>query len=122
MINTNSIRKFLRNGLPNLAQSLVNNSYLESKFFYPKYKKYIENLHNQLPLVTTNDAIIIETLKQQGIYITTLESLEIPSTKEFVEAVNRLMTEITKISEKRSSKFAIESNLEQILKYPEIFT
>lgn len=122
MINTNSIRKFLRNGLPNLAQSLVNNSYLESKFFYPKYKKYIENFHNQLPLVTTNDAIIIESLKQQGIYITTLESLEIPGTKEFVEAVNRLMTEITKIAEKKSSKFAIESNLEQILKYPEIFT
>ncbi|MBE9126806.1 MULTISPECIES: hypothetical protein [unclassified Coleofasciculus] len=122
MINTNAIRKFLRNSLPNLAQSLVNSSYLEKIFFYPKYQKYLANFQNQLPLVTGNDGIIVETLKQRGIYITTLESLAIPGTKEFIEAVNSLMEELTKISEKRTSKFAIESNFGQLIKYPEIFS
>ncbi|MGB3509302.1 MAG: hypothetical protein WBA93_08680 [Microcoleaceae cyanobacterium] len=121
MINTHSVKKKLRNSLPNLAQYLVNNSYLETNFFYPQYKKYLANYQNQLPLVTGNDAIIVETLKQQGICITTWESLSIPGTNEFIEAVNNLMAELTKISEKRTAKFAIESNLEQLLKYPQIF-
>lgn len=122
MINTHSVKKFLRNSLPNLAQSLVNNSYLETNFFYPQYKKYLANYQSKLPLVAGNDAIIVETLKQQGICVITLESLSIPDTNEFIEAVNKLMEELTKISEKRTSKFAIESNLEQLLKYPEIFS
>ncbi len=121
MFKTNSIRKFLRNSLPNLAQSLVNNSYLETNFFYPKYQKYIANYQNQLPSVTADDQVIVETLKQQGIYTTTLSSLGIPNTKEFTEDVNSLMVELTKVSEKRTTKFAFESNFEQLLRYPQIF-
>ncbi|WP_254565733.1 hypothetical protein [Oscillatoria sp. HE19RPO] len=122
MINTHSVKKNLRNSLPNLAQSLVNNSYLETNFFYPQYQQYLANYQSKLPLLAENDAVIVETLKQQGICTTTLKFLGIPSTNEFIEAVNQLMEELTKISEKRTSKFAIESNLEQLLKYPEIFS
>lgn len=122
MIKTNSIRKVVRNSLPNIAQSLVNNSYLEDFFFYPQYKKYLANFQTSLPSINEKDRIIVDSLKQKGICITTLDYLGIPSTNEFVEAVNQLMEEITKISEKRTAKFAIESNFEQLLKYPEIFS
>ncbi len=121
MIKTDSIRQSVRNSLPNFAQYLVNNDYLEANFFYPKYQKYLAKFQKELLSPTAQNRGIIETLRQQGIYTTTLESLEIPNTQEFIEAVNSLMVELTEISARRTTKFAFESNFEQLLKYRQIF-
>ncbi|MGB3691123.1 MAG: hypothetical protein WBG70_20980 [Spirulinaceae cyanobacterium] len=111
----------LKNIPPNFAQYLVNNNFLEQSFFHPKYSKYKKCCQDKLPDISSNDAEIVNKLNKNGIYITSLSSLNIDNTTEFVNAVNKLMEELTERTKKDKVSFAVKSNLEQLIKYPEIF-
>lgn len=111
----------IKNLVPNFAQYLVNNEILEKKVFYPRYSKYLEKFQEKLPTLSSKDGKIVEELKKHGICVTSLSALGIERTTEFVDAGNKLMEELAETAKKEKVKFAVKSNLEQLIKYPEIF-
>ncbi|WP_016949053.1 hypothetical protein [Anabaena sp. PCC 7108] len=64
-------------------------SALASELVY-RYKLW--QYQSNLPVLTGNDGLIAETLKREGVYITTLADLGLPSTPEMLASANNYVT------------------------------
>lgn len=80
-------------------------------------KKHVANL----PILSTSDKSLLETIKREGVAITSLESLGITSTPRFFQAAKNLMQEIPKSIYAQKNEFVVHATSQQIMEYPEIF-
>jgi hypothetical protein len=87
---------------------------IEEKILYPRYEK---------ALLNSIDANIVDRLTQTGIYITSLECLNIPHTSEFFEAAKQLSEDIFKIvcDPLNRGKHTIPATSAELINYPEVF-
>ncbi|BAZ13309.1 hypothetical protein NIES4071_51480 [Calothrix sp. NIES-4071] len=87
------------------------------------YKKQVEKHVNHLPEIYSEDLTLIESLRQEGAFITSLEELEIPTTSQLLVGAEKLVPELLtfKSDQSRNSNHVESLPLFKLMKYPEIF-
>jgi hypothetical protein len=83
------------------------------------HKKEVERHVNYLPEIAPVDSILVDSLRQEGAVVTSLEALEIPSTSLLLTSVEKLLPELLAFSS--NGKHAISLPLCKLMEYPEIF-
>ncbi|MBW4610078.1 MAG: 2OG-Fe(II) oxygenase [Hassallia sp. WJT32-NPBG1] len=74
-----------------------------------------------LPVISTSDRTLVETIKRDGVVITSLEALGIPSNPRFFQAAKKLMSEIPKSISCQKNEFVVHATPQQLMEHPEIF-
>jgi hypothetical protein len=74
-----------------------------------------------LPAISTNDLILVETIKREGVAITSLDALSITSTEKMLQAAQNLMPKIPRNVCGDKRKYVVHATAEQMLANPEIF-
>ncbi|GAB1539069.1 hypothetical protein NUACC21_17340 [Scytonema sp. NUACC21] len=85
------------------------------------YQVAVKNHTNDLPALCATDLALVETLKTEGVAITSLEALSIPSTPQMLKAAKTLMPKIPRISFEDKNEFVVHASPQQMMEYPEIF-
>ena len=78
-------------------------------------EKYVSNL----PILSPTDLNVVENLRREGVFVTSLEALNIPSTPLLLHAAKTLIPKIPTTAKKND--YVVHASSEQILEYPEIF-
>ncbi|MFW6359707.1 MAG: hypothetical protein ACOC0N_10920, partial [Chroococcales cyanobacterium] len=86
-----------------------------------EYRYLVEraNYSRQLPKLNKDDLKIVKKLRQEGIYITHLEDLEIPTTDEFLKATKELASKL--VHPTRKNSFFLRQSFLETIQYPEVF-
>lgn len=84
------------------------------------YQKAIKEHIPYLPSISPVDFTLLESLEQEGVFITSLEKLSIPSTSLLVEAVEKLMSELRAMPSQENHVIVLPDA--KIADYPEIIT
>ncbi|NJM73569.1 MAG: 2OG-Fe(II) oxygenase [Scytonema sp. RU_4_4] len=85
------------------------------------YQAALAKHMSHLPVLSSTDWTIVETLNTEGVVITSLEELSIPSTPEMLQAAKNLMPKIPRVLSSDENGFAIHATSQQIMESPEIF-
>ena len=80
-------------------------------------KEHVANL----PVLSTSDLSLVKAIEGEGIVVTTLAALSIPSTTQMLQAAKSLMPKIPKSISGDKNEYVIHANSEQMMEYPEIF-
>ena len=83
------------------------------------YKKEVEQHVNYLPEISPVDSILVDSLRQEGAVVTSLQALEILSTSLMLASVEKLFPELLAFS--INGKHVISLPLCKLMEYPEIF-
>ncbi|MBD2609277.1 2OG-Fe(II) oxygenase [Scytonema hofmannii FACHB-248] len=90
----------------------------QSEIFYQRaLNKHLVNL----PVLSASDRTLVETIKRDGVVITSLSALGIPSNPRFFEVAKKLMSEIPKSISGQKDEFVVHASPEQLMEHPEIF-
>lgn len=74
-----------------------------------------------LPVISTSDRTLVETIKRDGVVITSLSALGIPSNPHFFQVAKKLMSEIPKSISGQKNEFVVHATSQQMMEHPEIF-
>lgn len=85
------------------------------------YEAALEKHKSHLPVLSSTDWAIVETLETEGVAVTSLEQLSIPSTPQLLEAAKNLIPEIPRAISGDENEFVVHATSEQMMEYPEIF-
>ena len=85
------------------------------------YQKAVKEYVANLPKISTAEMAIIDALDREGIFVTSLDELEISSTPLLMNACQHLLPEILTISPSCQQQYVIHATSTQLMKYPEIF-
>ncbi len=81
----------------------------------------LENHIPNLPVLSKNDFDLVETIKHEGVVITSLEKLGVPSTPQLLYAAQNLLPKIPQSISGHKNEFTTHATSQQIMEYPEIF-
>ena len=84
------------------------------------YKAALEKHIGNLPVLSPNDLTVVETLRREGVFVTSLQALSIPSSPRMLIAAKKLIPQIPKTISKKN-EFVVHASSQQIMEYPEIF-
>ena len=85
------------------------------------YQRRIKEYASNLPVISSTDFAIVDALKREGIFVTSLEKLGIPSTSRLLHASQSILPEILTSSMIEKNGFVIHASSAQLMEYPEIF-
>jgi len=85
------------------------------------YKEAVEQHIHKLPVLTPNDFQIVKTLKQEGIFITSLEELNISSTPSVLTAVKKVLPTLRNVLPSNKQEFTVHASNAQVMEHPELF-
>ena len=85
------------------------------------YQRAIKKYASNLPVISPTDFAIVDALRREGIFVTSLEILEIPSTSLLLHASKNLLPEIFKIYPSSKKQYIIHASSTQLMEYPELF-
>ncbi|MBK1990681.1 phytanoyl-CoA dioxygenase family protein [Sphaerospermopsis aphanizomenoides BCCUSP55] len=85
------------------------------------YQADVEKYIPHLPNLAKKDLEIVEKIKQEGVFMTSLADLAIASTPQFIEAAQKLIPQIPKPIAGDNHQFVIHASYQQIMDYPEIY-
>ncbi len=85
------------------------------------YQKSVEKHIKNLPLLSTTDMTLVEAIASEGIVVTSLATLSIPSTPQMLQVAKKLVLEMPHNISKTEHKFVVHATNKQILENPEIF-
>lgn len=74
-----------------------------------------------LPLISQSDMSLVEKIKDEGVVITSLESLGIDSNLDILGAAKQLLPKIPPRVSGNKHEFVVHATSPQIIEYPEIF-
>ncbi|MEO1428808.1 MAG: 2OG-Fe(II) oxygenase [Cyanobacteria bacterium J06633_8] len=80
-------------------------------------KRHFENL----PAISDYEQSLIDTIRSEGVAMTSLEALSIPSTKLMLQSAKKLMPKIPRSLSQNKNEFVVHATPEQILEHKEIF-
>ncbi|MGB6299608.1 MAG: hypothetical protein WBF90_25990 [Rivularia sp. (in: cyanobacteria)] len=80
-------------------------------------KRHFENL----PVISDYEQNLIDTLRSEGVAMTSLQALSIPSTEIMLEAANNLKPKIPQSISQNKNEFVVHATPQQILEHKEIF-
>jgi hypothetical protein len=85
------------------------------------YQTDIKEHFPYLPVLSTSDLNIVKAIKTQGIAITSLEELGIPSNPKMLASAQKISPNIKSTIAVQKSGFVVHANAQQMIDYPEIF-
>lgn len=105
----------------------IYNRVLKHVYTIPSLEKHSDSIYEtaveqhaiNLPPISTEDLKIVETLKNEGVAITSLSELATPSSLKMSSAARKLIPLIPSATKK--NQFVIHATNEQMMEYPEIF-
>lgn len=83
------------------------------------YKEELKRHVNSLPGISPLDSTWVDSLRQEGAFVTSLQALKIPSTSLLIAGAEKLLPELRAVSRNREN--AIRLPLSRLMNYPEIF-
>lgn len=83
------------------------------------YQKQLKKHINYLPIISPENSILVESLHQEGVCASSLQTLEIASTPLMLASSEKLVTELLKLPS--NGKHVISIPLVKLMEYPEIF-
>lgn len=83
------------------------------------YEKQLEKYVNYLPEISPEDLTLVDSLHQEGVFVTSLQALKIPSTSLLLTNAEKLLPELLKFSS--NENHVISLPLFKLIKFPEIF-
>lgn len=86
-----------------------------------EYQIFVKNHTKCLPALSDTDREIVETLNTEGVVITSLEALSLPSSPQMFEAAKNLMPKIPTITSGEKNEYVVHATSKQIMASPEIF-
>ncbi|MBD2774134.1 2OG-Fe(II) oxygenase [Iningainema tapete] len=103
-----------------ILSNLYNLSFLQNSAeiaYQTAVKKHLSNL----PIISATDKVLVEIIRREGIAITSLEALSIPSTEQMFQAAKSLMVKLPRSITGDRNEFIVHATPEQMMEYPEIF-
>ncbi|MBD2414533.1 phytanoyl-CoA dioxygenase [Nostoc calcicola FACHB-389] len=85
------------------------------------YQAAVDKHTDYLPIISSADMTLVETLKDEGVVVTSLAELSIPSTPEMFQVAQSLMPKIPRSISGNKNEFMIHATFEQMMEYPQIF-
>lgn len=85
------------------------------------YQTAIANHINHLPALADNDVSLVKKLQEEGIFITSLTELSIPSTLEMLQSAKQLLPKIPKNLPVNTNEFTIHATSRQMREHSDIF-
>jgi hypothetical protein len=85
------------------------------------YQRALNKHLVNLPVLSASDRTLVETIKRDGVVITSLSALGIPSNPRFFQVAKKLMSEIPKSISAQKDEFVVHASPEQLMEHPEIF-
>lgn len=82
------------------------------------YKTAVEKYASNLPPLASIDLDVVDNLIHEGVFVTSLEALKIPSTFQFLQAAKKL---IPQIPTTKKNDYVVHASSHQIMQHPEIF-
>lgn len=83
------------------------------------YTKKLKKYANCLPKILPRYLTILDSLRHEGVVITSLKALKIPSTSLLLASTEKLLPELTAYSSKKN--YVISLPLSKLMKFPEVF-
>ncbi|MBA3924371.1 MAG: hypothetical protein H0X31_22775 [Nostocaceae cyanobacterium] len=83
------------------------------------YKKKVEKYVNYLPKTCSEDSNLVESLRHEGVFVTSLQALEISSTSLLLASTEKLLPELLGFSSDENHVVSLPSF--KLMNYPEIF-
>jgi hypothetical protein len=96
---------------------------VERGMLYPHYQAFLQQHKDKLPELSAQDLTIAKALEENGLYITSLEDLNLPQNDNFFAAAQKLSDELAQLAQspKYKGKHTLTATAEQIMRYPDIF-
>jgi hypothetical protein len=85
------------------------------------FRAAIQNHATKLPVVSLDDLILVETIKREGVAITSLEALAIPSASKMLDIAKLLMPKIPGSISLDKNEYVVHATSDQMIENPEIF-
>ncbi len=85
------------------------------------YQGLLESYSTHLPRLSPLDYRITQALKEEGIYITSLDEMVLPLSKDLLEGACSLGSDISTISTYRKNEYFIKASTQQLVQYPALF-
>ncbi|MDB9342463.1 2OG-Fe(II) oxygenase [Nodularia spumigena CS-586/05] len=85
------------------------------------YQTAVKSHIINLPIMTKADQELVEKIKYEGVVITSLEELGIPSTPDILKAAINLKQKLRPNISGQKNGFVVHASYQQIMEYPEIF-
>ncbi|MDZ8051832.1 MAG: 2OG-Fe(II) oxygenase [Aulosira sp. ZfuVER01] len=86
-----------------------------------EYQEAVAKHITKLPVISSTEMNLIETINNEGVVITSLDALGIPSTSSMFQAAQNLMHQIPPNNIGNKNEFVVHATPQQIMTYPEIF-
>ncbi|WP_066381216.1 MULTISPECIES: hypothetical protein [unclassified Anabaena] len=74
-----------------------------------------------LPVLSSDDLTCVNSLKNQGVFLSSLDKLNLASTPKLLQASHSLIPELLRVSPQRKNQYYIEATPTQINNYLDIF-
>lgn len=107
-----------------LRNRLLREIYRSSVFRVPSelaYKAALEKYLGNLPALSPSDFTLVDVLRREGVFVTSLKALAIPSTPLLINAAKTILPRIPKRFSSNKNEYVVHANSAQILEYPELF-
>jgi hypothetical protein len=108
----------MRNKITRKFDAIPLIKYRQEVAYQTAVKKHLINL----PIISYTDMSLVEKIKHEGVVITSLEALGIPSTPDILAAAQKLIPKIPPSVSGHKNEFVVHANSQQIKEYPEIFS
>lgn len=83
------------------------------------YIKEVEQHVDCLPEISPVDSILVDSLRQEGVFVTSLQALETSSTSLLIASAEKLLPELTTSSSNRQHSISLP--FPKLMKHPEFF-
>lgn len=113
----NTIVKQVRN---QILRNLYQTSFVQNSAELD-YQAAVDKHAGNLPVLSTTDMALVEQVKSEGIVMTSLEALSIPSALQMLVAAKNLMPKIPQSISGNKNEYVVHATPQQIMEYPEIF-
>ncbi|WP_016952886.1 hypothetical protein [Anabaena sp. PCC 7108] len=85
------------------------------------YQKAVKKHIIYLPHLSQSDFYLLNRIKEEGVVITTLEELGIPSSYQLLDAAKNIIPKIRTSIDSQQEEIVVHATSQQIMEYPEIF-
>lgn len=85
------------------------------------YIAALKEYSSELPVLSPHDSAMVDIVKREGILVTSLEELAIPSASLLIDAAQKLLPTIPTPLSNHTAEFVFHATHSQIMSYPEIF-
>ncbi len=104
-----------------LAHQCCQLSWVEARILAPRYRQACEAHRPNLPILDAVETAIVEQLDHDGICVTSLETLQIPRTAEFLETALQLGERLQQQRSSDPDAYQILASAEDFKGYPLLF-